>query len=141
MPARITVNLPVRSVGRSIEFFTRLGFAIDPLLTDDTTAHVLISEEISTMLVDHDKFQHITGRDIVDTRTAAEVVLQLRLDSREHVDELVDSAIAAGARTAKPTNDQGFLYGRSFVDLDGHIWDAFHVDLTSPVSSGERETA
>jgi predicted lactoylglutathione lyase len=141
MPVRIAVNLPVRSVDRSIEFFTRLGFSIDALLTNDTTAHLVISEEISTMLVAHETFRRMTGREITEARTAAEVVVQLQLNSREHVDELVDTAIAAGGRAANPTNDQGFLYGRSFVDLDGHMWDAFHVDLASPVPPAEQDAA
>ena len=141
MPVRIAVNLPVRSVDRSIEFFTRLGFAIDPLLTNDTTARLVISEEISTLLVAHEAFRRITGRDIAEARTVAEVVVQLQLDSRERVDELVDAAVEAGGRTAHPTNDQGFLYGRSFVDLDGHLWDAFHVDLTGPVPPAEQDAA
>jgi uncharacterized protein len=141
MPVRIAVNLPVRSVDRSIDFFTRLGFSIDPLLTNDTTARLVISEEISTMLVAHEMFRRMTGRDIIEAEIASEVVVQLQLDSREHVDELVDAAIAAGGRSANPTNDQGFLYGRSFVDLDGHLWDAFHVDLSGAVPPVERDAA
>ena len=127
MPVKIAVNLPVRSVGRSIEFFTRLGFAVDPLLTGDATARLVISEEISAMLVTHEVFRRITGRDIAEARTEAEVVVQLQVDSRERVDQLADAAGEAGARTVFPANDQGFLYGRGFVDLDGHMWDAFHV--------------
>jgi uncharacterized protein len=138
MPVEIAVNLPVRSVARSIEFFTRVGFSIDPLLTNDTTAHFVISEGISTLLVAHEMFRRITGRDLAEARTAAEVVVQLRLDSRERVDELVDAAIEAGGRTANPTNDQGFLYGRSFVDLDGHLWDAFHLDPSGAVLPAAR---
>lgn len=141
MPIRIAVNLPVRSVDRSIEFFTRLGFSVDPLYTNDTTAHIVIGEEISAMLVADTTFRSITGRDIADAETAAEVVVQLQLDGRELVDELVDAAITAGGRTTRPANDQGFLYGRSFVDLDGHLWDVFHADLSGVVPPAEQDAA
>jgi predicted lactoylglutathione lyase len=137
MPVRIAVNLPVESIDRSIEFFTRLGFSIDPMLTNDTTAHLLISDEISTMLVTHEMFRAITGRDIASAQMTAEVVIQLQLDSRQRVDELVNAAVEAGGRADHPVNDQDFLYGRSFVDLDGHMWDAFHVDLSAAAQTAE----
>jgi predicted lactoylglutathione lyase len=68
-------------------------------------------------------------RDVADTATSAEVIVQLRAGTREPVDELVDAAISAGGQVANPPNDQGFLYGRNFGDLDGHQWDALHVDV------------
>jgi predicted lactoylglutathione lyase len=131
MSVKITVNLPVKSLDRSAGFFTKLGFSVNPQLTTDTTAHLVISDEISVMLVTEELFGTISRRDAADTATSAEVIVQLQLDSRRRVDELVEAAIGAGSHVANPPNDQGFLYGRGFTDLDGHQWDAFHVDLAT----------
>jgi predicted lactoylglutathione lyase len=131
MSVKITVNLPVKSLDRSAGFFTKLGFFVNPQLTTDATAHLVISDEISVMLVTEELFGTISRRDAADTATSAEVIVQLQMDSRRRVDELVDAAIAAGGHVANPPNDQGFLYGRGFIDLDGHQWDAFHVDLAT----------
>lgn len=131
MSVKIIVNLPVKDLERATGFFTRLGFTVNPALTSGTTAHLLVGEEISVMLVDEKLFTSISNRAVADTATSAEVVVQLQLDSRERVDEFVDSALQAGGRIANPPNDQGFLYGRSFTDLDGHEWDAFHVAAPS----------
>jgi predicted lactoylglutathione lyase len=128
MCVKIAVNLPVKSLDRSVGFFTQLGFAVNPQLTSDATAHLIVSDEISIMLLTAELFSTVTNRPVADTATSAEAVVQLQLDSRERVDELVDAAVTAGGRIANPPNDQGFLYGRSFTDLDGHHWDAFHID-------------
>jgi predicted lactoylglutathione lyase len=83
------------------------------------------------MLVSESRFKSMTGKDIADATHQAEGVMQLRVESRERVDELVVKALAAGGLPLHETNDQGFLYGRSFQDLDRHSWDAFHVDETA----------
>jgi len=130
MSIKIAVNLPVQALDRSVAFFTKLGFSVNPKLTSDTTAHLVLSEEISTILVAEELFSTISRRTVADAATRAEVIVQLQVGSRERVDELVDVAIGAGGQVANPPNDQGFLYGRSFTDLDGHQWDVFHFDLS-----------
>jgi predicted lactoylglutathione lyase/AcrR family transcriptional regulator len=129
MPVKLAINLPVKKLDRSVGFFTQLGFSVNPQLSSDTTAHLVISDEISAILIAEELFNNISRRHVADTATSAEVIVQLQLGTRERVDELVDAAISAGGQVANPPNDQGFLYGRSFVDLDGHQWDAFHVDV------------
>lgn len=140
MPAKIVLNLPVTSLDRSIGFFTRLGFLVDTTLTSDTAAHLVMSDQASVMLITEPVFGAVTGRAVTDTATSAETVVQLKLDSREQVDQFVNAAIGAGGRIANPPSDQGFLYGRSFRDLDGHLWDAFHVDLSmAPATPADGE--
>jgi uncharacterized protein len=128
MSVKIAVNLPVTSLDKSVGFFTQLGFAINPQLTNSASAHLIVSEEISVMLLTAQLFSTITNRPVADPTTSAEMVVQLQLDSRKRVDELVNAALTAGGQITNPPNDQGVLYGRSFTDLDGHHWDAFHVD-------------
>ena len=128
MSIKIAVNLPVKSLDRSVDFFTQLGFSPNPQLTDNTTAHLVVSDQISAMLVTEELFRTLTGREVTDTTSSSEMVVQLQLDSRESVDRFVNTAIRAGGQIANPPNDQGSLYGRSFTDIDGHLWDAFCVD-------------
>src|SRR4029450_13371688 len=109
MSVQIAVNLPVEDLDRSVGFFTQLGFTVNPQLTSDTVAHLVISDQISTILVAEQVFRSISRRAAAAPATSAEVLVQLKLDSRERVDQLVDAAIRAGAQVANPPNDQGFL--------------------------------
>ena len=127
MPTKIAVNLPVKDVRESAAFFAALGFPADEQLTSDDTAAHLISEEIYVFLVAGSRFKAITKREIPDTSATCEAIMQLQVENRSRVDELAAKAFAAGALPANDPNDQGFLYGRSFRDLDGHHWDVFCV--------------
>jgi len=127
MPTKIAVNLPVKDVRESAAFFAALGFRADEQLTSDDTAAHFISEDIYVFLVAGSRFKAITKREIPDTSATCEAIMQLQVESRSGVDELAAKAFAAGALPANEPNDQGFLYGRSFRDLDGHHWDVFCV--------------
>jgi len=132
MTLSITVNLPVKDVARSSAFFAHLGFVINPLYANEEHMELLgISDEVNVMLVSESRFKPMTGKDIADATHEAEAVMQLCVESRERVDELVVKALAAGGLPLHETNDQGFLYGRSFQDRDRHNWDAFYVDETA----------
>ncbi len=124
---RVVINLPVNDLNRSIKFFTSLGFSLNQALSNDTAGCLIISDDIYVLLVVEAVFETISKRNIPDTAKHREVVVQLAVDSRQRVDELVNRALAAGGQRANEPNDQGFLYGRSFEDLDGHMWDVFHA--------------
>ena len=129
MAIKIAVNLPVRDLDASARFFSALGFPSDERLANpDTAAHV-ISDGIYVVLVTDSRFKTITKKETPDTAATCEAIMQLQVASRHRVDELADKALAAGALPANEPNDQGFLYGRSFRDLDGHQWDVFCIDL------------
>jgi len=132
MSTTIAVNLPVRGLATSARFFAALGFPRDELLANPTTEAVVVSDNIYVLLIDQSQFKAITKREIPDTTATCEVILQLQVDSKERVNELVDRAFAAGALPANEPNDQGFLYGRSFRDPDGHHWDVFWIDAVPP---------
>jgi uncharacterized protein len=125
---KIFVNLPVRDLKRSVEFFTKLGFAFNPQFTDDSATCMILSEEAFVMLLVESRFKDFTKKEICDTATRTEGIFALSADGRAEVDEMVDTAIAAGGSLAAPTQDLGFMYYRSFYDLDGHHWEVLHMN-------------
>lgn len=127
-PRKLFVNLPVRDLKRSIEFFTRLGFTFDQRFTDETATCMVVSEEAYVMLLVEKRFKDFTKREICDTRSHTEGIFALSASSRAEVDELIEKAIAAGGRRAMEPLDLGFMYNCSFYDLDGHHWEVFYMD-------------
>jgi predicted lactoylglutathione lyase len=124
----IFVNLPVADVGTSKKFFTELGYSINPQFSDDNTACVVISDTIVVMLLNRPRYADFTKKEIADATKTSEVLLCLSAESRAKVDELVDKAFAAGGSPSGETQDHGFMYGRSFDDLDGHTWEVVWMD-------------
>lgn len=124
----IFVNLPVADLDASKKFFTELGYSINPQFSDETAASVVISDTIVTMLLTKEKYAQFTKKEIADATRTSEVLIALSAESREKVDELVDKAIAAGGTASGETQDLGFMYGRSFDDLDGHTWEVVWMD-------------
>jgi len=128
MPKMIFVNLPVKHLERSMAFYEALGYANNKTFTDETAACMVISEEIYVMLLTHEKFAQFTRRPIADATKATEVINCLSEENRDAVDALFDKAISAGGAEAGDTMDYGMMYGRSFSDPDGHIWEVMWMD-------------
>lgn len=124
----IFVNLPVNDLDASKKFFTELGYSINAQFSDETAASVVISDSIVAMLLTKPKYAEFTKKEIVDATKSSEVLIALSAESREKVDELVEKALAAGGSVAGETQDHGFMYGRSFDDLDGHTWEVVWMD-------------
>ena len=128
-PARkIFVNLPVRDLSRSMEFFRALGFGFNPQFSDDKAACMVISDEAFVMLLREDFFRTFTKRQVADTSTSTEALLALSCESRAEVDEMVRKAIDGGGSHAMDPNDHGFMYNWSFYDLDSHHWEVLWMD-------------
>lgn len=123
----LVVNLPVHDLDRSVGFFTALGFSFNPDFADDTATCMIVAENIFVMLLTRAKFATFTPNPICDARISTEVLLALAQPSRSAVDELVARAVAAGGTTYNQPQDHGFMYGHGFQDLDGHIWEVFHM--------------
>jgi predicted lactoylglutathione lyase len=117
------VNLPVQDVGTSITFFSALGFDFDEKFTNDEAACMVVSEQAYVMLLDQSRFADFTTKPTADARASTEAIVAVSADSREAVDAFAGAALAAGASPAKEPMDEGFMYGRSFYDLDGHHWE------------------
>jgi uncharacterized protein len=128
MPTKIFVNLPVKNLKKSMDFFSKLGFTFNPQFTDETAACMVITEDIYAMLLTHAKFKEFTSKEIADANKTTEVLTCLSFDSKEKVNEIADNAINNGGAEARPAMDYGFMFGRSFSDPDGHIWEAIWMD-------------
>ncbi|GLF91194.1 extradiol dioxygenase [Bacillus safensis] len=122
------INLPVKHVKESKVFFEKLGFDFQERFTNSQAACLIIDDTINVMLLSHKHFQTISEKQLVDAREASEVIISMRVDSRKEVDELVEQAVAAGGSPFKEKQDHGFMYGWSFQDLDGHLWEVFYLD-------------
>ena len=125
---KLFVNLPVKDLKRSIEFFTKLGFSFDPRMTDANATCMIISEEAYVMLLTEPRFKDFTKNQLCDTRVNTEGLFALSCSSRAEVDEMVKTAIAAGGKHAMDPQDHGFMYGWSFYDPDGHHWEVMWMD-------------
>lgn len=130
MSKLIFVNLPVSDLPKSIAFYEALGAVKNEQFTDHTAACMVFSETIHAMLLTHDKFRQFTPKAIADARKSTEVLICLSSESREDVDATIAKAGAAGGSIDPgPKQDYGFMYGRSFEDPDGHIWEVMWMDL------------
>ena len=129
MPRNLYVTLPVKDLDRSVGFFAALGFSFDPAFASENGAALVINDNTSVMLAKEAFFSTLTKVPIADARKATEALFALSLDSRAEVDELVRKAIAAGATEGHAPEDLGFMYSWAFVDLDGHQWGVFHMDM------------
>lgn len=125
---KIFVNLPVKNLKATMEFFSRLGFSYNPQFTDDKAACMILSEEAFVMLLSEPFFKTFLKKDICDTTRSTEALLALSCNSRAEVDEMVKTAIAAGGSHLMDPVDHGFMYGWSFADLDGHHWEVLWMD-------------
>jgi predicted lactoylglutathione lyase len=128
MATQIFVNLPVQSLSRSVEFFKQLGYTFNAQFTDQNATCMVISEGIYAMLLVRDFFKTFVTKEVADPTKVVGAIIALSADSRAAVDTLVDKALKAGATKTKEPQDYGFMYQRSFQDLDGHHWEIVWMD-------------
>ena len=128
MDRKLFVNLPVKDLPKTKDFFGKLGFSFNQQFTDDTGACMVVSEGAYVMLLTHPKFKVFAPQAIADANKSTEVLVALSCDNRGQVDEMVAKAVAAGGRTYNKPQDYGFMYGHGFQDLDGHVWEVYYMD-------------
>ena len=128
MTTKIFVNLPVKNLKKSVEFFTELGFSFDPRFTDETATCMIVSDDIFVMLLTESKFKTFTPKALCDATKNTEVLVCLSLESRKKLDEMVRKALAAGGTTYADPKDFGFMCQHGFQDPDGHIWELIYMD-------------
>ncbi|MGA0595681.1 VOC family protein [Enterovirga sp. CN4-39] len=130
MAKLIFVNLPVTDLERSVAFYEAVGATKNPQFSDHTAACMVFSDTIHAMLLTHDKWRQFSSKEIPDAHKSAQVLIALSEESRAGVDVMVGKAGAAGGKLdPTPTQDFGFMYGRSFEDPDGHIWEVMWMDV------------
>ncbi len=125
---KMFVNVAVKDLDRSVEFFKELGFTFDPRFTDEQATCMIVSDEAFVMLLQEDRFSDFTSKHLTDSRVQIEAIVAVSASSREEVDELVEKALAAGGAPASDPIDMGFMYTRSFQDPDGHSWEVVWMD-------------
>jgi len=131
VPKQIFVNLPVRDLKKATAFYLAIGATQNPQFSDDTASCMVFSDTIFVMLLTHAKWGTFTKKPIVDSRRESEVMLALSADDKQAVDKITDAAGANGGKAdVNPKQDFGFMYGRSFEDVDGHIWECMFVDMS-----------
>ncbi|WP_329116971.1 VOC family protein [Streptomyces sp. NBC_01465] len=128
MTQMIFVNLPVKDLEVSKAFFTKLGYSVNAQFTDENASSIVVSDTIVLMLLKESFFETFTTRKIADTSTTVESITCFSAESREAVDELVDTALSSGGSPAQEPQDHGFMYGRSFLDPDGHHFEVVWMD-------------
>lgn len=123
----IFVNLPVKNIEVSKAFFTALGFSFNPEYSDDRALCMIVEENIFVMLLQEERFRDFITGEIADASTSKEVLNCLSASSREEIDGMIATALASGGKSWKPVQDHGFMYGGSFQDPDGHVWELVHM--------------
>lgn len=132
MSRMIFINIPVIDLARSTAFYEAVGAVKNPQFSDDTGACVVFSDTIHVMLLTHGKFSSFTPKPIPDAHRTAQMLLCLSADSRDDVDQMVARASHGGGKGDPcAVQDHGVMYGRSFEDPDGHIWEVMWMDVAA----------
>lgn len=128
MSRLLFLNLPVADLPASRTFFDALGFGFDERFSDDQAACMVVSDQAYVMLLERDRFGDFVTKPVADAHQATALTVAVSAESREGVDAFAESALAAGAAPAKDPQEYGFMYQRSFHDLDGHLWEVMWMD-------------
>ncbi len=128
MATQIYVNLPVKHLQRSQDFFASMGYSFEPRFTDENAACLIIDENIYVMLLSEPFFKGSTPKQVADASKTTEVLMGISAECRERVDERVGMAVGAGGRQYSQPKDYGFMYQHGFEDLDGHMWELVWMD-------------
>jgi predicted lactoylglutathione lyase len=128
MSRLLFLSLPVNDLPASRAFFDTLGFGYNEKFCDDQAACMVVSEQAFVMLLQRDRFADFVTKPVADAQDATALTVAISAESREAVDTFTGTALAAGATAAKDPQDYGFMYQRSFHDLDGHLWEVMWMD-------------
>ena len=126
-PFMTFINLPVKDLKKSMDFFNQIGFAFNMQFTDDNAASMIINDSTFAMLLTEAHFKNFTDKEIIDATKQVECLVSFAVESREQVDIIVEKALKAGGSRAHEPKDYGFMYQASFQDLDGHIWEVSYM--------------
>jgi uncharacterized protein len=136
---KIFINLPVKDLNNTIDFFTKLGFKFNPQFTDENATCMIVGEDIFVMLLVEKFFKTFTKKEICDTSKDTEVIVALSVESREKVDQMINKALESGGKESREPQDHGWMYGRSFEDINKHLWEIIYMD-ESAVKNDEKHS-
>jgi predicted lactoylglutathione lyase len=127
---QVFINLPVKDVDRSMNFYTQLGFTNNPQFSDDKSKCMVWSENIFVMLLAHEKFASFATKPIADTKSNAAALFSLSTESIDEVNNIVTNGLKAGGKEPIEMRDYGFMQQRTIEDFDGHSWEVFFMDVS-----------
>ena len=130
MATQMYVNLPVKDLGKSIEFFTKLGFKFNAQFTDDKATCMVIGTDSFVMLVADPYFKTFTPKAVADARKGTEVILSVTVESKEKVNDLIRKSLSSGGQPSSEAKDYGWMYQHGFQDPDGHLWEVIFMDMS-----------
>ncbi len=130
MTKQIFINLAVKDLKKSMDFYTALGFSNNPQFSDDSGKCMVWSENIFVMIMTHGKFSSFATKPIADTKSTLAGLFSLSVDSIEEVNRIVNKGLAAGGTEPSEMKDYGFMQQRTIEDFDGHTWEVFYMDIT-----------
>ncbi len=130
MPKQIFINLAVKDVEKSMQFYTALGFTNNPQFSDEAGKCMVWSENIFVMILSHEKFAGFATKPIADTKSSLAALFSLSVDSVDEVNNMVNNGLKAGGTEPHEMRDYGFMQQRSIEDFDGHTWEVFYMDMS-----------
>ena len=130
MPTKVFINLPVKDLVKSMDFFQNLGFSFNPQFSDEKAGCMVVSESIFVMLLTEAYFKSFIDTEVCDTRQSTEVLIALDAASADEVKQFISKAESLGGKLYAEAKDYGFMYPHSFADLDGHKWEMAYVDMS-----------
>lgn len=130
MAKQVFINLPVKDLQTSLDFYTAIGFTNNPQFSDDSAKCMVWSENIFVMIMTHEKFKTFATKPLADTKSNLAGLFSLSLDSIDEVNNVVTNGLKAGGTEPNELRDYGFMQQRTIEDLDGHTWEVFYMDIT-----------
>jgi len=140
MKSQIFINLPVKELERSLNFYTKMGFTNNPQFSDDSGKCMVFSDEIFVMLLTHEKFKAFITRPITDVSKTISALFSISVESLDRVNEISDNALSGGGKEPVEAKDYGFMQQRTIEDPDGHIWEIFYMDMSKFPQNPEAAT-
>lgn len=130
MAKQIFINLAVKDLQKSMDFYTALGFTNNPQFSDDAGKCMVWSENIFVMILTHEKFSSFATKPLADTKSNLAGLFSLSVDSVDEVNNIMTKGLKAGGIEPSEFKDYGFMQQRTIEDLDGHTWEIFYMDMT-----------
>lgn len=130
MAKQIFINLAVKDLKKSMDFYIALGFSNNPQFSDDSGKCMVWCENIFVMILTHDKFKAFATKPIADTKTNLAGLFSLSVDSIEEVNRILSNGLKAGGIEPSEMKDYGFMQQRTIEDFDGHTWEIFYMDIS-----------
>ncbi|SEH97489.1 hypothetical protein SAMN02927937_02489 [Paenimyroides aquimaris] len=131
MAKQVFINLAVKDLQKSMDFYTALGFTNNPQFSDDTAKCMVWNESIFVMILTHEKFSSFTTKPIADTKSNIAALFSLSFNSLDEVNNVMTKGLNAGGTEPTPMKDYGFMQQRTIEDFDGHTWELFYMDMNN----------